>query len=259
MIHYRQMDKPDRDPDQALRADEECRQLLLQFPNSRFAPAVQQRLRNIQEVLADGEFGRGDFYHTKGSYPAAAARLQALTDHYPLYSKADEALWMLADSYSRMPARFSDRAVEAWSRIVREYPLSARAGAAKDKLRALEREIPEADPVALARMKYEQANQDKPGLLTHFWGIFRKSPSVAMAAKSGTPAMSTLQPTLPVSVPSPGAGTGVTADVTASSLSDTSALDTQPDARQNPPGAPPAAPAPAGQQPNPGTARPQNR
>src|SRR5277367_2625096 len=46
-IHYRQMDKSDRDPDQALRAENECRQLIVQFPNSTFVPATQQLLRNI--------------------------------------------------------------------------------------------------------------------------------------------------------------------------------------------------------------------
>ena len=69
MIHYRQMEKPDRDPDQALRADEECRQLLVQFPNSKFAPQAQQRLRNIQEVLADHEYRIGDFLSHQGLFP----------------------------------------------------------------------------------------------------------------------------------------------------------------------------------------------
>src|SRR5512140_2553611 len=32
-IHYRQMEKPDRDTVHALRAEEECRQLLVQYPN----------------------------------------------------------------------------------------------------------------------------------------------------------------------------------------------------------------------------------
>src|SRR5579864_246997 len=46
-IHYRQMDKPDRDTTQAVRAEDECRQLLVQFPNSKFVPETQQILRNI--------------------------------------------------------------------------------------------------------------------------------------------------------------------------------------------------------------------
>src|SRR5215472_4656842 len=49
MIHYKQMDKADRDPNNALRAEQECRTLLTQFPNSKFAPMAEQRLREIQE------------------------------------------------------------------------------------------------------------------------------------------------------------------------------------------------------------------
>src|ERR1700730_14664112 len=52
-IHYKQMEKADRDPTHAQRAEDECRQLLVQFPNSKFAPEAQQKMREIQEVLAD--------------------------------------------------------------------------------------------------------------------------------------------------------------------------------------------------------------
>src|SRR2546429_648452 len=61
MIHYRQMEKADRDMVHALRAEDECRNLLVQFPNSKFAPEAQQRLREIQEVIAEGEMRRGTF------------------------------------------------------------------------------------------------------------------------------------------------------------------------------------------------------
>src|SRR5690242_20446939 len=92
-MQYQQMDKADRDQTHARRAADECRQLLVQFPNSKFAPQAKQYLLDVQEVLADAEYKVGTFYHNaKGSYPAAANRLQALTDQYPLYSKADEAL-----------------------------------------------------------------------------------------------------------------------------------------------------------------------
>src|SRR6202140_2713359 len=39
-IHTRQMEKPDRDTTQAVRAEDECRQLMVQFPNSKFVPEV---------------------------------------------------------------------------------------------------------------------------------------------------------------------------------------------------------------------------
>src|SRR5918993_5505365 len=50
MIHYKQMEKADRDPLHAVRAEDECRNMLVQFPNSKFAPRAQQLLRNIQEA-----------------------------------------------------------------------------------------------------------------------------------------------------------------------------------------------------------------
>src|SRR6266567_28655 len=92
MIHYKQMEKADRDPKHAMRAEDECRLLLTQFPNSKFAAAAAQRLRDIQEVIAQHEYVAGAFYHNKGSYPASTNRLQYLTDQYPLFSMADDSL-----------------------------------------------------------------------------------------------------------------------------------------------------------------------
>ena len=131
MIHYKQMDKSDRDPSQALRADDECRQLIVQFPNSKFVPEAQQLLRNIQEALADSEYKVGSFYFKRGDNPAAANRLTHLVDQYPLYSRADAALWELGDSYGRLGPRFRKQAGEAYARIVKDYPLSDYADAAK--------------------------------------------------------------------------------------------------------------------------------
>jgi outer membrane protein assembly factor BamD len=244
-IHYRQMEKPDRDNVHAIRAEDECRQLLVQFPNSKFAPQAAQRMRDIQEVLAEHEYRAGAFYHTKGSFAAAANRLHALVDQYPLFSMADESLWMVGDSYARMGDRFESQTTEAYTRLVRDYPLSPRAEEAKKRLQAMSRPVPEADPAAYARMKFELENRDEPGMMSHFWGVFRKSPDVRMAAKSGAPAMTPMRPRLPVSVPAPGetsGAPGATGDVTVSPVTDPTALDTKPDARSAPPAqtAPPA-------------------
>ncbi|MBI1787968.1 MAG: outer membrane protein assembly factor BamD [Acidobacteria bacterium] len=244
-IHYKQMEKADRDPKHALRAEDECRLVLTQFPNSKFAPQAQQLLRNIQEALASAEFKVGSFYHTKGSFPAAANRLQVMSDQYPLYSQNDQALWKLGDAYGRMGDRFKDKTAAAYTRIVKDYPLSSLVDDAKKKLEQMERPIPEADPVALARMKYEQENSTPPGRMKRALGIFSKSPDLSLAAKSGTPAMETMRPSIPASVPaSATGGTGVSADVSGAVVTDPTALDTKPDARQNPP-SPDAAAKPA--------------
>src|SRR5579864_8026687 len=128
MIHYRQMDKSDRDPSQAIRAEDECRTLVVQFPNSQFVAETQQLLRNIQEALADGEYKVGAFYLKRGDNSAAANRLNHVVEQYPLYSKADESLWDLADAYGRLDGkqgnRFRKQQGDAYARIVRDYPLS---------------------------------------------------------------------------------------------------------------------------------------
>ena len=207
-IHYKQMEKADRDPMHALRAEQECKQLVLQFPNSKFAPLAQQKLRDIQEVLADSEFRVGTLYQKKGSFPAAANRFQAMVDQFPLYSKADEALWQLAESYHRMGDNFEPQQVGAYTRIVKDYPLSPHAEDARAQLEVMKRAVPEADPVAMARMKFEMENHSKRGPMSHFWGVFRGSPDVSQAAKSGAPPMEGYRPTIPVSVPAAAANPG---------------------------------------------------
>ena len=230
-IHYRQMDKPDRDPNQTLRAEQECKQVLTQFPNSKFAPAAEQQLRNIQEVLAEAEMLTGDFYHHKGAWAAAANRLGSTAETYPLYSRADEALWEQADSYSHMGPRFRQKSGEAYAKIVRDYPLSAYASSAKKKLADLEMEVPEPDPAAVARMKYEKDNRTKPGMLHRATGFVRSTPETSAAAKAGSPQMNNPKQNIPVNVPAPVETAGFTGDVTVAPVNGTSALDTQPDAR----------------------------
>jgi outer membrane protein assembly factor BamD len=249
MIHYKQMEKADRDANQALRAEDECRQLVVQFPNSQFVPEAQQLLRNIQEGLAEGEFLVGDFYYRRGANPSAANRFSRLVDQFPLYSKADEALFELGDSYNRMGTRFRNAAGDAYGRIVKDYPLSAYADAAKKKLSELEMPIPQADPVAYARMKWEAENRTKASLLDRV-NIMKRGPDVSSAAKSGQPAMTTLRGTVPVSVPLTRGTPGFTGDVTATTVgSDSTALDKLPDARTNAPAAVGAEGPPAGAKP----------
>src|SRR5512140_722546 len=104
-IHYKQMEKPDRDFTHAKRAEEEYKQLLLQFPDSKLVPEAKQRLLEVQEVLAEREFRIGSFYYMRENLPASIARLKSLTDTYPLYSGADEALYMLGNIYEKQVTR----------------------------------------------------------------------------------------------------------------------------------------------------------
>lgn len=165
MCHYRMMLKSDRDPTEAESAETEFQNFLLKYPQSKLDVTAEQDLRNVQEVLADGEFKIGQFYYLKPDYPAAAARLMEVAERYPLYSHSDDALWMLGNIYmidrkytknEDVKNRWSDYAVKCYSRILRDYPLSSHASAAKAQLKSLGAPIPSADPHALARMKQDQ-------------------------------------------------------------------------------------------------------
>jgi outer membrane protein assembly factor BamD len=234
MIHYRQMDKPDRDPNESLRAEQECRAVLTQFPNSKFAPEAEQLLRNVQEVLAESEMKVGDFYHQRGSYASAANRLGGAVDQYPLYSRADEALWLEGDSYTRLGPRFRQQAGDTYARLVRDYPLSDYAEQAKSRLKTLEMPIPAADPAAEARMRFEKENQKHPSMFQRLTGFIHQNPDTGMAAKSGTPQMNPPKQNIPVTVPVPGSQAGFQGDVTVAPVVDPTALENNPDARQQP-------------------------
>jgi outer membrane protein assembly factor BamD len=241
-IHFKQMEKPDRDPMHALRAEQECKQLLLQFPNSKFAPEAQRRLLAIQEVLAEAEFRVGLLYQKKGSFPASANRMQGVADQFPLFSKADEALWQVADSYHRMGDRFENQQVAAYQRIVKDYPLSVHAEDARAQLEVMKRPIPEVDPVRYAQQKFELENRTKQGKLAPVLGMFSGKPDVSQAAKGGTPQMEGLRPTIPASVPAAAARPELgTTDVTISQPGGASAaLDSGTEVRS------PSAPAATG-------------
>jgi outer membrane protein assembly factor BamD len=239
-IHIGLMEKADRDPNNALRAEYECKQLITQFPNSKFVPETEQKLREVQEALAGSELFVGDYYHHKGANAAAAHRLGGVVEQYPLFSRADFALWEEADSYRKMGKPQREKEGEALQKIVRDYPLSVYVEPAKKRLKELEMAIPEADPRAVARMKWEAENRTKTGLFTRETEFLRRGPDVSSAAKSGSPTMTNPKQTVPISVPIPAstaatnvpAATGVN-DVTIAPVAAGagSALDTKPDAR----------------------------
>lgn len=249
-IHYRQMEKPDRDPGQAQRAEDECRQVIVNYPNSPYYERAKQMLRNVQEVLAEKEFLAGAYYHQRQAYPAASARLSYVVDQFPLFSQADEALWELADSYNRLGDRWEDKAAQAYTRIVKDYPLSVHSDEAAEKLRAMKRPVPQPDPEAVARMKYNEEHRTKVSTLGHATGplksVISHSPDTREASKTGNPSMETMRPPTPISVPNvPGAVPGTSGGEVTVSQTANSDIDTKPEARVGPGAQAPAAPAAA--------------
>jgi len=206
-IHYQEMEKADRDFTHAMRAEEEYRSLILEYPDSKLVAQAKQRLREVQEVLAEREFAIGRFYYLRLAYPAAIARLKTLVDRYPLYSGADQALYLIGQSYEaeieviRKNGRVNEvakgnaiegltkDAAEAYGRIIKRYPAMDRAPDAKARLEALHQPVPRPTRAALDNSKKEEASRQEATFMSKGLGTFEKRPDVARAPHVGEPTL----------------------------------------------------------------------
>jgi len=191
MAHFRQMEKPDRDRTEARAAEDAFQVFLQKFPNDPLAPKAEQHLREVQEVMAEGDFRIGYFYFTtKGDKRAAASRLVALVNRYPLYSKTDQALWMLGNIWEGTEKK--EFAVPYYAKLVRDYPLSPLVPQAKDRLKGLKAPIPQPDPKAVAWMTAEKnAPRTHESIIKKPLVITNTKPKQELyaAARSGAPTM----------------------------------------------------------------------
>ena len=205
-IHYRQMEKPDRDYTHARRAEDEYRQLLLQYPDSKLADTARRRLLEVQEVLAEREFRIARFYYQRQSLLASIARAKTLTDTYPLYSRADEALFMLGQAYEQQADRtraskltddlkqkltkgYLDNAAQAYSKIVSRYPAMPRYQDARRRLAAIDRPVPTPTPDAIAQNKKELASRVPSTRYERWVNNMEKRPDLSAATRTGDPSL----------------------------------------------------------------------
>ena len=188
MAHYRRMEKSDRDRSEALEAEAAFQTFMQKYPNTELTPKAEQRLREVQEVLADGDYRIASFYYLRRIDKAAAPRLIDLVNRYPLYSEADRANWMLGSIYERN--EHNDMAATYYTRLVKEYPLSPLAAEAKTKLVKFGDPVPQPDPTAMARMQKEQQTpRDRPSFLRRPGELLKSGPDVSTAARVGMPTL----------------------------------------------------------------------
>jgi outer membrane protein assembly factor BamD len=188
MANYNEMTKPDRDNTHAKDAEAEFQTFLLKYPKDPLVPQAEQRLREVQEVLAEGQFRVAYYYYLKGDRRAAAGRLMPLVRRYPLYSKSDTALWMLGDIFEKSERK--DLAGSYYAQIVKNYPLSVHDNDAKAKLKAFGMPVPQADPKALEWMTAEQnAPRPKESMFHKSKEMLHSAPDVHSAAMNGVPNM----------------------------------------------------------------------
>jgi outer membrane protein assembly factor BamD len=221
-IHYQQMEKADRDFTHAKRAEDEYRKMILQYPDSKLVPEAKRRLLEVQEVLAEREFEIGRFYYLRDSYVASIARLQSLLEKYPLYSRADEAAYLIGQDYEGQIARlrraptcdvhgqprgciseklkaqyieqFTKNAAQAYDLLITRYPMMDRADDARKRLAALNQPIPRPTKGAVARNKAEIASRGETSTVQALMGVIKRGPDVSRAEQVGEPTLTDPEP-----------------------------------------------------------------
>ena len=212
-IYFAQMDKPDRDPQNAEHAEDEYRQMMQQFPDSQLVPRAKQRLREVQELLAQRQFEIGEFYAGHENWAASIARLQTVADNYPLFSHSDQTLLTMGDAYAQqaeivsklnIPAKakaelqqaYNDRAAQAWSRVVTRYPMAPHVEDAKDRLIAAGRPVPEPNAAEMAESEAEEGSREPLKLKDRALLLINRGPTTIASVRVGEPTMADAPATL---------------------------------------------------------------
>jgi outer membrane protein assembly factor BamD len=206
-IYYQQMEKPDRDYDNAQNAEREYRNMLNQYPDSTLVPRAKQKLRETQEVLAELETQIGLYYESRENYVAAIARLETVVDTFPLYSRSDQALLGIGDAYmgqvhnvqvapglpgaikERLRAVYQDRAAAAYTKVITRYPMAPHVEDARDRLVAMNRPVPEPTREAIAESEAEEQSREPVRLTTKSFDLIRRGPTVVQAVHVGEPSV----------------------------------------------------------------------
>src|SRR5208283_590468 len=206
-IYYQQMEKPDRDYSNAQSAEREYREMINMFPDSTLVPRAKQKLRDVQEVLAEREAEIGLYYGGREDYVASIARLETVADTYPLYSKSDQVLIGIGDAYAgearnvqiapglpgavreRMHIMYEDKAAAAFSKVVTRYPMAPHVEDARDRLVAMNRPVPEPTPEALAENDAEERSRQPLHFTGKTLGFIKHGPTVVEAVHVGEPTL----------------------------------------------------------------------
>ena len=187
LTHYNQMEKPDRDATQAKAAERELKAFLEEFPDSPLRDEAAQKLRDTQEVLAEGNLRVANHYMILKRYEASKNRTTQVIEAYPDFSRQDEALWVLGQALEKQ--KRVPNAGYYYGKIVSDHPLSPLVENARKKLEDLNLPIPEVNPQALARAQADLENKPDSSFMGRVMSLFSKKPNVSSARRSSRPSL----------------------------------------------------------------------
>jgi outer membrane protein assembly factor BamD len=226
-IYFKQMDVPDRDYSKGTHAEEEYRTMLKQYPDAPKAltDEARQKLREVQEVMAEREAELGAFYATHSNWPASIARYQTVIDTYPLYSHMDDTLIGMGDDYeaeavlvraqavcatkptpgvpcipegvkAKLLEDYDGKAADYYRKVVLEHAAAPHVEDAKERLAGMNLPIPTPTKEQLAASEELESSRAQYNLQKRLELFFMHRPDTVTAAQSGIPTLEDPPPTV---------------------------------------------------------------
>ena len=149
--NMKMMRSPDRDQKYTYKAESAIKKLMEQFPDSDYVPIARRFLEEVQEVLAKGDLGVGEFYLNRRNYAGAVGRFREIIDKYPNFSGMDEIYFLMGDVLEK--SNNPDEAAIYYGKIAQGYPFSKRFEEAKKHLNLLGKPVPPVDTQLAAQNK----------------------------------------------------------------------------------------------------------
>jgi outer membrane protein assembly factor BamD len=136
--------KPTRDAERALLAAAQ------KYPSSDRKSDIERWLKAVREVKAQHEMYVGDQYAIKSRLKGARRRYMEVVQHYPTYSRRDEALYKLGEVL--FEEEEPEQAAEFFAWVVREHPNSEYRKRAAEMLEKIGKPVPEVAPIEIAQL-----------------------------------------------------------------------------------------------------------
>ncbi len=137
MSDFKMREIATRDQTNTLAALEGFEDAIKRFPKSSFFSKAVQKKKECLQILATSEFEVGKFYYRTGAYQSAIQRLENIRVTYPDQGFADEAIFLIAESYLE-EENFSE-AKESYLELLRKYPKSKFSLEARVRLHTLKK------------------------------------------------------------------------------------------------------------------------
>ncbi|KAA0212722.1 MAG: outer membrane protein assembly factor BamD [Lautropia sp.] len=102
MARFGGQDLSERDQAALRESFDAFKELVKRFPDSRYAPDAEARMRYLVNSMARGKVHIARYYYSRGAYVAAANRAQEVIRDYQEAPALEEALYLLIRSYEKL-------------------------------------------------------------------------------------------------------------------------------------------------------------